>query len=95
MGSSTKTAKVTKRQAIKKHRKNLDGLSTREAQVIRMLHSVNEPHDAEVGLPPNGTPEELRQRLLDVEAEIFQRIRNASIKSDPKSNIVRKLKSDN
>ncbi len=94
MGSNTKTAKISKQKVLQKHRKKLDGLTTREAQVIRMLHSVPEPQDAEVGSPSDDMPGQLRQRLMDVEAEIFERIRNASRNTNPKSNIVNKLKND-
>ena len=94
MGSGIKTVTTTKHKAIKKHRKEFDKLSTRDAQVLRMLHAVDEPNDSKVGAPPEGTPEDLKQRLLDVEAEIFERIRSAVQAQSPKGNIVQKLKDD-
>lgn len=97
MGSRTRSSTATKKQIIKRCKADLDQLSTREAQVLRMRHGVTEPPSAVAGRPAKGTDAKLRKRLLAVEEEVLDRIRDgveeaSQGEGDTKSKIVRGLK---
>jgi DNA-directed RNA polymerase sigma subunit (sigma70/sigma32) len=98
MGSRTRTSTTTRKQALKKRRAELDQLTTREAQVLRMRHGVTEPLSAQVGRPASSVQGELRERVQAIENEILERLRNAEPLEDPpgpeasKKKIVKALK---
>jgi hypothetical protein len=97
MGSRARSSTATRKQIVKKRKADLDQLSTREAQVLRMRHGVSEPPSAVAGRPAKGTDASLRKRLQAVEEEVRDRIRDGVEEAsqgddDTKSKIVRGLK---
>jgi len=92
MGSRSRTSTTSKREVLKKRKADLDRLSTREAQVLRMRHGITEPASASVARPPRGTPPELRKRVQEVEEEILERLRTQEEEVDSKDKIIRSLK---
>ncbi len=94
MGSRSRTSTTSKKEVLKKRKADLDRLSTREAQVLRMRHGITEPPSSAVARPARGTPAELRKRVEEVEEEILERLR-AQGEGSPeakKDKIVRSLK---
>lgn len=93
MGSRTRTSTTTTKQVLKKRKADLDRLSTRAAQVLRMRHGVTEPLSAEVGRPAAGLASALRERVVEVEEEILERLRGQPDgPKDSKRKIVKTLK---
>ncbi len=97
MGSRTRISTTTKKEILKKRKADMDRLSTREAQVLRMRHGITEPPSSTVARPPKGTGVKLRKRVRAVEEEIIKRIRDDQTDEtdeDIKNKIVRALKDE-
>lgn len=94
MGSRSRTSTTSKQEVLKKRKADLDRLSTREAQVLRMRHGIAEPPSSAVARPPRGTSAELRKRVEEVEEEILERLRSQDegTPEAKKDKIVRSLK---
>ena len=92
MGSRSRTSTTSKKEVLKKRKADLDRLSTREAQVLRMRHGITEPPSAAVARPPRGTSPELRKRVQEVEEEILERLRCLDTEEESKDKIIRSLK---
>ena len=72
--SSSKTAVSTRQEVLKRQRRHLDKLSTREAQVLRMRYGISEPGSAKVGRPAGILRAAHQQEVDDLEAEILDKI---------------------
>ncbi len=73
--SSSRTAVSTRQEVLKKQRRHLDKLSTREAQVLRMRYGLSEPGSAKVGRPVASLKAAHQQKIDELEAEILDKIR--------------------
>jgi DNA-directed RNA polymerase sigma subunit (sigma70/sigma32) len=82
---------ATRRRTLKDLRTYLNKLTTREAQVIRMINGVDESDDDQVG-PPDQINQELLEKLLEIEAQVIGRYKNHTKKERKKKKIVKKLK---
>ena len=94
MGVRTKTQVTTRSRVRERGRRHLDGLSTREAQLLRMRHGLAVELDDEVGDPPEGSSPELRRKVRAIEEEVLQRARGRRPHrgSSVKAKIVRSLR---
>ncbi|MBN2496713.1 MAG: hypothetical protein JXR96_19135 [Deltaproteobacteria bacterium] len=77
MASSSRTSTATRKDFLRKHSRDLDRLSTREAQVIRMRYGIDEPPDSAVGRPARSIGTDAREELEALEDELIERLRDA------------------
>jgi len=77
MGSRKRSATVTKKGALLKVQDDLDGLSTLQANVLRMLYGLKGRKSAPVGGPPRGCPSKTVQQVEEIEEQTLEFIRGA------------------
>ena len=77
MGSRKRSATVTKKGALLKVQNDLDGLSTLQANVLRMLYGLKGRISAPVGGPPEGCPAETVQQVEEIEEQVLEIIRGS------------------
>jgi|DewCreStandDraft_4_1066084.scaffolds.fasta_scaffold00847_32 hypothetical protein len=71
----------------------LEGLSTAEAQVLRMKHGWSEGLDEPVGQPAASLSAECRRRVMQIEDRVLSRARGEDLDDGSvKSKIIRRLR---
>jgi hypothetical protein len=70
------TQVTTKSRILRRVRRHLDGLGTREAHLLRGLYGLAEGPDAQVGEPVESCSQDTKRRVLAIEAEILSRARD-------------------
>jgi hypothetical protein len=95
MASGRRHRTTTKQSALEKVEPGLERLSTREANLIRMVHGIDVEPDAKVGEPAEGCNAETIRRVRAIEKRIFERARQRRRSAGSvKAKIVRKLKKE-
>ena len=95
MASRTGRSVTTKQGALEKVRENLDRLTTREANLIRMRYGIAEKPESPVGDPPRFLSSEARRRIRAIEQLVLDRARGKRPYSQPtstKQKIIQSLK---
>lgn len=75
MGSGTKRTTTTRKRSATKTRRGLEHMSSRQANVIRMRHGLDEKPSAAVGDPAEGCDAETVRRVRSVEKLVLNRAR--------------------
>ncbi len=100
MASRTSQSVVTKKEVLKKVKKHLEGLTTRQANVLRMLHGLDADPEEAVGGPPRGCSPDTLQKVREIELQVLSRVLHEDV-DDPsdddviKKRIVKNLKKKN
>jgi DNA-directed RNA polymerase sigma subunit (sigma70/sigma32) len=94
MASGTNQSVTTKKMVLDKVRKKLDCLTTKQANVIRMLHGIDEDETDLVGSPPTGCSIKTIEKVREIELQLLARIRElgSDEPQNAKQRIIDKLK---
>ena len=100
MASRTSQSVVTKKEVLTKVKKHLEGLTTRQANVLRMLHGLDVDPKETVGGPPKGCSPETLQKVREIELQVLSRAFNEDVDDPsgddgPKKRIIKTLKKKN